>query len=77
MNKDDDSPKVTELKPGQPNTSDEAGDVSVANADHPMRVREEVKNTPDSSGLKVDDPARGEKIKEQLKRGAQEVRPMD
>jgi hypothetical protein len=34
-------------------------------------------NSSDSSGLKVDDPARGEKIKEQLKRGAQEIRPMD
>jgi hypothetical protein len=34
-------------------------------------------NSTDSSGLKVDDPARGEKIKEQLKRGAQEIRPMD
>lgn len=34
-------------------------------------------DTSDSSGLKVDDPARGEKIKEQLKRGAQEIRPMD
>jgi hypothetical protein len=34
-------------------------------------------NSTDSSGLKVDDPVRGEKIKEQLKRGAQEIRPMD
>jgi hypothetical protein len=36
-----------------------------------------IPNSTDSSGLKVDDPARGEKIKEQLKRGAQEIRPMD
>jgi hypothetical protein len=70
-------PALTELKPGQPNTSDEAGDVSIANADNPMLVREDVNNTSDSSGLHVDDPARGDKLKEQLRGGAREVQPMD
>ena len=70
-------PPMTELKPGQPNTGDEAGDVSMANADNPMLVREDVKNTSDSSGLKTDDEARGERLKEQLRRGAREVQPMD
>jgi hypothetical protein len=68
---------LTEVKPGQPTMDDEAGDVSIANADNPMSVREEVKNTSDSSGLRADDEARGEQIKKQLKRGAREIQPLD
>jgi hypothetical protein len=70
-------PALTRIKPGQPNSNDEAGDASVMNADNPMLVREEVKNTSDSSGLHADDEARGKVIKEQLKRGASEVQPTD
>ena len=70
-------PAMTEIKPGQPASGDEAGDVSMANADNPMLVREDVKNTSDSSGLHADDEAKGQTLKEQLKRGAQEIQPMD
>ena len=70
-------PPLTEIKPGQARSNDEAGDVSVANADNPMLVREDVKNTSDSSGLPVDDEARGRQIKDSLKRGHSERQPMD
>ncbi len=70
-------PPITESKPGQPAGSDEAGDVSVQNADNPMLVREDVRNTSDSSGLHATDEAKGEKLKEQLRRGAREVQPLD
>ena len=73
----DHRPRLTEIKPGQPAGNDEAGDVSVQNADNPLLVREDVKNTSDSSGLHADDEAKGEQLKEQLRRGAREVRPMD
>lgn len=67
---------LTDLKPGQPRSSDEAGDVSMMNADHPMRVREETTES-EASGLPVDDEARGELLKKQLKEGKTDVRPMD
>jgi hypothetical protein len=70
-------PPLTEIKPREVSSSDEAADPSVQNADHPMLVREEVKNTSDSSGLHADDEARGEVMKDQLKRGLRDVRPMD
>ena len=70
-------PPMTQTKPGQVTSSDEAGDPSVMNADNPMLVREDVKNTSDSSGLHADDEARGKILKEQLKRGSSEVQPMD
>jgi hypothetical protein len=73
----DHRPPVTEMKPGQPSGSDEAGDVSVQNADNPMLVREDVKNTSDSSGLHAADEAKGEKLKDQLRRGGREAQPMD
>ena len=69
--------RLDDLKPGVPNTSDEAGDASIQNADNPMVVREEVKNTSDSSGLHATDEAAGEKIKEQLRKGHQLVSRMD
>ena len=70
-------PPMTEIKPGQVSSSDEAGDPSAMNADNPMLVREDVKNTSDSSGLHADDEAKGQLLKEQLKRGLSEVQPMD
>jgi hypothetical protein len=70
-------PALDEIKPQEVISSDEAADPSVQNADNPLLVREEVKNTSDSSGLRADDEARGEVIKEQLKRGATDVRPAD
>jgi hypothetical protein len=70
-------PPMTEIQPRQVTSNDEAGDPSVQNADNPLLVREDVKNTSDSSGLHVDDEARGEKLKEQLKRGSREISPMD
>ncbi len=70
-------PPLTEIKPGQVTSNDEAGDPSVMNADNPMLVREDVKNTSDSSGLHADDEAKGRVLKEQLKRGLSEVQPMD
>jgi hypothetical protein len=68
---------LTDIKPGEARSNDEAGDPSVQNAENPMLVREEVKNTTDSSGLHADDEAKGEVMKEQLKRGAREIQPMD
>jgi hypothetical protein len=70
-------PPLTETQPRQVSSSDEAGDPSVQNADNPLLVREEVNNTSDSSGLHVDDEARGELRKEQLKRGLREIQPLD
>ena len=70
-------PPLTEIKPRQVTSGDEAADPSVQNAENPMLAREDVKNTSDSSGLHGDDEAKGELIKEQLKRGATNVRPMD
>ena len=70
-------PPLTEIKPGQVTSNDEAGDPSVMNADNPMLVREDVKNTSDSSGLHAEDEAKGQVLKEQLKRGLTEVQPMD
>jgi hypothetical protein len=70
-------PPLDEIRPAQVTTNDEAGDPSAANAENPTLVREEVKNTSDSSGLHVDDEARGELIKEQLKRGLREIQPLD
>ena len=69
--------QLTDIKPGEVTSNDEAGDPSVQNAENPMLVREEVKNTSDSSGLPVDDEARGEVMKDQLKRGLREIQPMD
>jgi hypothetical protein len=68
---------VTQIKPGEPTSPDEAGDVSIANADNPMLVREENKNSSDSSGVRADSEAAGEQIKELLRRGGQEVSRMD
>lgn len=68
---------VTSIKPGEPTMPDEAGDVAAQNADNPALTREEVKNTSDSSGLHATDEAAGEKIKELLRKGAQQVSRMD
>src|SRR5918997_151835 len=62
-------PPLTEIRPRQVTSNDEAGDPSVMNADNPMLVREDVKNTSDSSGLHADDEAKGKVLKDQLKRG--------
>jgi hypothetical protein len=70
-------PPMTEIRPAQVSSNDEAGDPSVMNADNPMLVREDVKNTSDSSGLHNDDEAKGQLIKEQLKRGLSNIQPMD
>jgi hypothetical protein len=70
-------PPLTGIKPREASSNDEAGDPSVQNADNPLLVREDVKNTSDSSGLHSDDEAKGQAIKEQLKRGATDVQPMD
>lgn len=70
-------PPLTEVRPRQEPSNDEAGDPSVQNAENPMLVREEVNNTSDSSGLPADDEARGKVIKDQLKRGHREIQPMD
>jgi hypothetical protein len=70
-------PPLTEIQPRQVTSNDEAGDPSVQNAENPMLAREDVKNTSDSSGLHADDEAKGEVIKDQLKRGLREVQPMD
>ncbi len=64
------------LKPSQPNAPDEIGGIEDVE-DNPMLVREEVKNTSDSSGLHSNDDAAGEKIKEQLRKGHQQVSRMD
>lgn len=68
---------LTEIKPREVSSSDEAADPSVQNADNATLVREEVKNTSDSSGLHADDEAKGKVMKDQLKRGLREVQPMD
>ena len=70
-------PPLTEVKPGEATSNDEAADPSVQNAENPMLVRDDVKNTSDSSGLRNDDEAKGQQIKEQLKRGAREIQPLD
>jgi hypothetical protein len=70
-------PPLTEVQPRQVTSNDEAGDPSVQNAENPMLTREDVNNTSDSSGLHADDEAKGELIKEQLKRGARGVSPLD
>lgn len=70
-------PAITEIQPRQVSSNDEAGDPSAQNADNPMLVREDVKNTSDSSGLHADEEAKGEVMKDQLKRGLREIQPMD
>jgi len=70
-------PPIQEIRPAQVSSNDEAGDPSVMNAENPTLVREDVKNTSDSSGLHADDEARGEVMKKQLERGLTDVRPMD
>jgi hypothetical protein len=70
-------PAITEVRPPQVTTNDEAGDPSVMNAENPMLVREEVNNTSDSSGPHAGDEAKGKVLKEQLKRGLREIEPMD
>ena len=68
---------LTDIKPGEVSSSDEAADPSVQNADNATLVREEVQNTSDSSGLHAEDEAKGELMKAQLKRGLREIQPMD
>lgn len=68
---------LTSLKPADPTSSDEVADGAMQNAENPMLVREEVKNTSDSSGVRANDEAKGEVIKEQLKRGMTNVQPLD
>jgi hypothetical protein len=70
-------PPLTETQPQQVSSTDEAADPSVQNADDPLLVREDVKNTSDSSGLHNDDEAKGKVLKDQLKRGLREVQPLD
>lgn len=70
-------PPLTEIQPRQVSSNDEAGDPSVQNADNPLLAREDVKNTSDSSGLHADDEAKGEVMKEQLKRGLRQISPLD
>jgi hypothetical protein len=69
--------KLSEIQPRQVTSADEAGDPSAQNAENPTLVREESTNTSDSSGLRVDDEAKGDLIKEQLERGLRGVSPMD
>lgn len=69
--------EVTEAKPGVPNMADEAGDVSLQNADRPMVVREEVGNTSTSSGTHPGDEGDDQQRKEKLRRGFREVSRMD
>jgi hypothetical protein len=70
-------PPLTEIQPPQVSSNDEAGDPSVQNADNPLLAREEVKNTSDSSGLHADEEAKGQVMKDQLKRGLREISPLD
>lgn len=70
-------PRLTDVKPGEQRSSEQAGEVNAATADDPRVVREEVANTADSSGHHSGDEAGGQVIKEQLKRGMKDVRPMD
>lgn len=70
-------PSLEQMKSREVTSADEAAEPSVQNADNPLLVREDVRNTSDSSGLRADDETRGEQIKEQLRRGAKNVRPMD
>ncbi len=69
--------EVTDVKPGLPNMSDEAGDVSLQNADNPMIVREEVGNTSTSSGTHHGDDGDDQQRKEKLRRGFREISRMD
>ena len=70
-------PPLTEIQPRQVSSNDEAADPSVQDADNPLLVRDDVKNTSDSSGLHADDEAKGEVMKDQLKRGLRQISPMD
>ena len=67
--------KISGIKPAEPSVADEAAEVNTA--DNPSMIREDAKNTSDSSGLPVNDEAHGEQIKELLRRGGQEVTRMD
>lgn len=66
---------LTELKPCEPTMPDEA--TSLETAENAEFVREENKNTSDSSGLHATDEAAGVKIKEQLRKGHQLVSRLD
>lgn len=68
---------VTDIKSGEPRTSDEAGDVSIQNADDPGIVREEVGNTSTSSGTHPGDQGDDQRRKEQLRRGHRGISRMD
>ena len=67
--------RLTEVKPAEPNTADEATELEMA--EDAEMVRDDWKNTSTSSGLPIDDEANGEQIKELLRKGAVLVTRMD
>lgn len=69
--------RVNEALPAQPALAGEVAGTTDVAPDNPTVVRESVRNTSDSSGVKVDDEARGDQIKRQLREGSSEISPMD
>lgn len=61
--------------PAEPRSPDEAGEASGVQGD--ARMVQERGHDSDSSGLAVDDPARGEKRRRQYRDGATEVSETD
>lgn len=68
---------LDEALPPQPALAGEVAGTTDVAPDDPTRVREDVGNTSDSSGLKVDEEGRGDLLKRQLRDGMTEVSPMD
>lgn len=64
---------VTSVRSGEPRTADEAGDVSIQNAD----IRDDVGNTSTSSGTHPGDQGDDQRRKEQLRRGHRGISRMD
>lgn len=62
--------------PAEPRSPDEAGEATPGVESDP-RVIEERQHASDSSGLAVDDQARGEKRKQQYRDGMTEVSELD
>ena len=67
--------RISGIKPAEPSVADDAAERTAA--DDPQAVREEGKNTSTSSGLPAGDDAAGDRTKELLRRGGQEVTKMD
>jgi len=68
---------VTDIRSGEPRMPDEAGDVSIQNADDPDVVREDTGNTSTSSGTHPGDSGDDQRRKEQLRRGHRGISRMD